>query len=210
MRLILPAIHPTLNRACHIVSGMHPGEVDVRGRAPKRHPARVLFRTECEKPRLARLHRDSVAQVRMWLDSAGHYQLASRVDHLGGLDSLGSESGSAVSAIRHLRRSCDSSRSAKQSTTFAFSAEKSEILLVFAILSALREPENLSWKLTHRLNVRRAAVRPTIAMPISLEWFRDSAVLAGCAGAQRSEPGFHLPPARPRQIHVPRTDLASY
>jgi hypothetical protein len=26
--------------------------------------------------------------------------------------------------------------------------------------------------------VRRAAVRPTIAMPISLEWFRDSAVLA--------------------------------
>jgi hypothetical protein len=29
-----------------------------------------------------------------------------------------------------------------------------------------------------RLNVRRAAVRPTIAMPISLEWFRDSAVLA--------------------------------
>jgi hypothetical protein len=29
-----------------------------------------------------------------------------------------------------------------------------------------------------RLNVRRAAVRPTIAMPISLEWFRDSGVLA--------------------------------
>ncbi len=67
---------------------MHPSEVDVRGRAPKRHPTRVLFRTECEKPRLARLHRDSVAQMRMRLDSAGHYQLASRVDHLGGLDRL--------------------------------------------------------------------------------------------------------------------------
>jgi hypothetical protein len=67
----------------------------------------------------------------------------------------GSESGSAVSAIRHLRGSCDSSRSAKQSATFAFSAEKSEILLVFAILSALREPENLSWKLTHNYRIVR-------------------------------------------------------
>src|SRR6266478_9479244 len=67
---------------------MNPGEVNMRGRAPKRHPARVLFRTECKKPRFARLHRDSVAQVRMRLDSAGHYQLASRIDHLGGLDSF--------------------------------------------------------------------------------------------------------------------------
>jgi hypothetical protein len=67
----------------------------------------------------------------------------------------GSESGSPVSAIRHLRGSCDSSRSAKQSATFAFSAEKSEILLVFAILSALRGPENLSWKLTHNYRIVR-------------------------------------------------------
>ena len=52
------------------------------------------------------------------------------------------------------QRSCDSSRSAK-SATFAFSAEKSEILLVFAILSALREPENLSWKLTHNYRIVR-------------------------------------------------------
>jgi hypothetical protein len=88
VRLVLPAIHPALDRACHVVSGMHPGEVDVRDRAPKRHPTRVLFRTECEKPCLARLHRDSVAQMRMRLDSAGHYQLASCVDHLGGLDTL--------------------------------------------------------------------------------------------------------------------------
>jgi hypothetical protein len=50
---------------------------------------------------------------------------------------------------------CDSSRSAKQSATFTFSAEKSEILLVFAILSALREPENLSWKLTHDYRIVR-------------------------------------------------------
>jgi hypothetical protein len=88
VRLVLPAIHPALDRACHVVFGMNPGEVDVRGRAAKRHPARVLFRTECKKPRFARLHRDSVAQMRMRLDSAGHYQLASRVDHLGGLDRL--------------------------------------------------------------------------------------------------------------------------
>src|SRR6266481_6575412 len=39
--------------------------------------------------------------------------------------------------------SSNSLRSANQSATFAFSAEKSRILRVFAILFALRAPENL-------------------------------------------------------------------
>lgn len=46
--------------------------------------------------------------------------------------------------------------------------------------------------------------------PISLEWFRDSAVLAGCARAQRSAPGFHLPPARLRQMRAPQTGFGDY
>jgi hypothetical protein len=67
----------------------------------------------------------------------------------------GSESGSTVPPSAIFEGAAIHPAPPSKSTTFAFSAEKSEILLMFAILSALRKPENLSWKLTHNYRIVR-------------------------------------------------------